>query len=334
MNTPPHRRLSLFTLRTCQIWLGGLCLGLFVGPPAIAADEKPVWHVRAERLAENPVIKPGMANLPGENINGPSLIRVPAWIQHPLGKYYLYFADHHGQYIRMAYADHLPGPWTIYAPGVLQKSQTVCTTHIASPDVQVDEANHEIRLYFHGQTNGTGQLSFLARSPDGLAFTAGSQPLGPSYFSVFQHRAAWYTVTKQGGSGRLYRSPDGVTLFGEGPPLIPRMRHSAAKVAGDTLWLFYSRTGDAPESIEVSRVDLSGNWQDWPTGLGPSQVVLKPEHDYEGANLPLAPSHSGAAQQAENALRDPGIFEEDGRTYLIYSVAGERGLGLAELFFE
>lgn len=25
----------------------------------------------------------------GENINGPSLIRVPAWVKNPLGRYYL-----------------------------------------------------------------------------------------------------------------------------------------------------------------------------------------------------------------------------------------------------
>ena len=68
--------------------------------------------------------------------------------------------------------------------------------------------------------------------------------------------------------------------------------------------------------------------------MSPPQVVLKPEQDYEGVNIPIAPSNSGEAKDAEHALRDPGIFEEDGRTYLIYSVAGERGLGIAELFFK
>jgi beta-xylosidase len=34
----------------------------------------------------------------------------------------------------------------------------------------------------------------------------------------------------------------------------------------------------------------------------------------------------------ENALRDPAIFEDtDGRVYLLYSVAGESGIGIAEL---
>ncbi|MFV1980611.1 MAG: hypothetical protein ACC655_05595, partial [Rhodothermia bacterium] len=41
------------------------------------------------------------------NVNGPSVIRVPDWINSPLGRYYLYFAHHRGSFIRMAYADDL-----------------------------------------------------------------------------------------------------------------------------------------------------------------------------------------------------------------------------------
>ena len=36
----------------------------------------------------------------GNNINGASLIKVPDWIENPLGKYYLYFSHHNGKYIR------------------------------------------------------------------------------------------------------------------------------------------------------------------------------------------------------------------------------------------
>jgi len=32
-----------------------------------------------------------------------------------------------------------------------------------------------------------------------------------------------------------------------------------------------------------------------------------------------------------NQLRDPAVFEEDGRVFLVYAVAGESGLGIAEL---
>jgi hypothetical protein len=62
-----------------------------------------------DRLPQNPLIRANMDERMGGNIAGPSLIRVPDWIERPLGRYYLYFADHKGDYIRLAYADS-PAP--------------------------------------------------------------------------------------------------------------------------------------------------------------------------------------------------------------------------------
>ncbi|NCG39796.1 MAG: hypothetical protein GWP30_02270, partial [Actinobacteria bacterium] len=67
--------------------------------------------VTATRLGNGPIITPGMDARMGGNIQGPSLIKVPDWVENPLGNYYLYFADHRGTYIRMAYADDVTGPW-------------------------------------------------------------------------------------------------------------------------------------------------------------------------------------------------------------------------------
>ena len=58
----------------------------------------------------------------GENINGPSLIRIPDWIEptdraDPSAVYYLYFGHHSGDYIRMAWAADITGPWTLYKSG-------------------------------------------------------------------------------------------------------------------------------------------------------------------------------------------------------------------------
>lgn len=61
--------------------------------------------VNAKRLLNVPIIHPHMGARIGDNINNPSIIRVPKWVKNPLGHYYLYFSDHKGQYIRMAYAD-------------------------------------------------------------------------------------------------------------------------------------------------------------------------------------------------------------------------------------
>ncbi len=69
--------------------------------------------VRVERLLDRPIVMPDSHPSIGKNIQGPSLIRVPDWIPDALGRYYLYFADHKGSYIRLAYADDLHGPWNI-----------------------------------------------------------------------------------------------------------------------------------------------------------------------------------------------------------------------------
>lgn len=47
--------------------------------------------------------------------------------------------------------------------------------------------------------------------------------------------------------------------------------------------------------------------------------------------LPLKPSVRGAARSPVRELRDPAIFVEAGRTYLLYSVAGESGIAIAEV---
>src|SRR5690242_6660174 len=81
----------------------------------------------AARQACNPLISREMfteANVPtdGNNINGPSLIRVPDWLPpekraDPQALYYLYFAHHTGQYIRMAWAKNVEGPYRLFNPG-------------------------------------------------------------------------------------------------------------------------------------------------------------------------------------------------------------------------
>lgn len=302
--------------------------------------------MRAERFPQNPIITPSLDPRMGENINGPSLIRVPEWLPNRLGNYYLYFGHHQGQYIRLAYADRLEGPWTVYSPGTLQLDETPCFGHIASPDVHIDAANRQLVMYYHGpalskeQLIGDplterypflgGQRTFVAFSGDGIHFTTNTEILGPSYFRVFRHGGWSYAL---GMPGIFFRSRDGSTNFESGLVLFSQdQRHTAVLVKGDTLFVFYSQAGDCPEHILCATIDLTGDWREWQASEPVS--VLLPEIAYEGADLPLLPSERGAIHSRARQLRDPAIFQEDGRTYLLYSVAGENGIAIAELHWE
>jgi len=121
-------------------------------------------EIQATRFAENPLITVDTSPSIGDNVNGPSIIRVPDWVQKPLGRYYMYFAHHKGQFIRLAYADSLHGPWKIYEPGVLNVSETALFrpqpdpdptpsgvyTHVASPEIYVDQNSKRMVMWFHG----------------------------------------------------------------------------------------------------------------------------------------------------------------------------------------
>lgn len=298
---------------------------------------QPDDKLHARRFRENPILHPRLHPSLGSNINGPSLIRVPDWLARPLGRYYLYFAHHRGKFIRMAYADDLHGPWTVHPPGTLQLAQTACRGHIASPDVHVDHARRRLRMYFHGavaknEPNHTGQRSYVATSADGLAFEASPEVLGPFYFRVFEHGEWTYAIAKDletEGGGRLLRSRTGFGAFEAGRRILPRQRHVAVLKRDEELLIFYSRGLDRPERILLSRMSLTGDWSTWEPSE--PQEVLRPTKRYEGGWRRLTTSRFGKTTSKVRQLQDPAVFEEDGRSYLLYTCAGERGIGIAEL---
>lgn len=286
---------------------------------------------KVERVGDGPLIRPDMDARMGSNVNGPTLIRVPDWLPAPLGRYYLYFAHHDGRYIRLAFADEIAGPWQTYEDGVLPLAESLFAGHIASPDVLVDHATKTLRLYFHGADRPTGfaetQYTRVATSADGLSFTARPEILGRAYMRTVRYKDWYYAMAMP---GIFYRSRDGLADFEEGPTLFPpNMRHAALLVREDRLLVFYTRVGDVPEHIVACEIPLTDDWHDWRPEATVS--VLEPEYDYEGGNLALRPSVRGLAEEPVRELRDPAIFEEDGKTYLLYAVAGESGIALAEL---
>ena len=284
-------------------------------------------HIR--RFEANPIIRPNMDDRMENNINGPSVIRVPEWVANPLGKYYLYFAHHQGTYIRMAYADRLEGPWHMHRPGVLNLSDSFFGSHIASPDVHVLDETQEIRMYYHGccLPEPPHQFTRVATSQDGLNFTAHPAILGTSYWRVFKWEKYWYTLEMP---GRFRRSLTGISDFEEGPFLFtPEMRHSAVQLKGEILTVFYSNAGDCPEQILQATINLELDWSQWQ--VSKPGMLLTADTEYEGVDCKIEPSKRGSVHHRAHQLRDPCIFEDEGKTYIFYSVAGENGIAIGEL---
>jgi hypothetical protein len=203
------------------------------------------------------------------------------------------------------------------------------TPHIASPDVHVNHNRQRIRMYFHGLEYIASQVTRVAESSNGIDFHVFPPVLGRAYMRVFQWNHLTYAMSMP---GQFYRSIDGLSQFKPGPLLFnANMRHAALLVRGNTLYVFWTQVGHAPERILVSMIDLSQDWMQW--HASEPIEVLRPERDWEGADAPLEPSIRSTAYGRVNQLRDPAIYTEDKRVFLLYAVAGESGIALAEVFF-
>jgi len=315
----------------------------------------------ATRLLDHPIIHSHMDARMGDNINGPSLIRAPNWLPNPLGKYYLYFSDHKGTYIRLAYANAVTGPWTIHTPGALDLKDSLFEpvdppeppesehpawakkmkggflyAHIASPDVHVDHSKRCIYMYYHGLLRNGDQKTRLAVSNDGLTFQSLEPLLGPPYFRAFEYSGYVYAIT---WGGEIWRATQWQNSFEQGPRLIPfdvkegigdGFRHGEVHRVDNKLYVFYTRMGDTPERIIYVEVELTLHWKFWQASE--STELMRPELYWEGADLPVCTSTMGAECGRVHALRDPCVFEdEDGATNLLYCGAGESGIGVARL---
>jgi hypothetical protein len=289
-----------------------------------------------DRFDTNPLVTPESSPRIGTNVNGPSVIRVPDWVDDPLGTYYMYFAHHHGQFVRLAYADDPRGPWTVYAPGTLDVSETRFAEHVASPDVHVDDDAERIRMYFHGccgpfdhEAGPFEQATDVATSEDGLDFEVRGRTLGNSYFRVWDHDGRYYAIAND---GHLYRGDDPLEPFTRLHELFPVNRHVAVrKLDAESLQVFLTRRGDRPERMMVATVDLSEPDGAWRADPHPPETVLWPERGYEGGDRPTTTSERGAVDARVRALRDPAVLEDETGAYLFYAVAGERGIAGAEL---
>lgn len=357
--------------------------------PLIVSHGPLAVKYKANRLAIRPIVHPEIhSRLIQEadhygynNINGPSMIKVPDWVENPLGRYYLYFAHHKGAFLRMAVSNDLGGPWRMYPYPIIplqysgfakaqsnkasehedlkkylsdsevaalvqvgedaakayeKRTQQILPTqgpttpHVASPEVVVDHEKKQIRMYYHGLVEGSLQMTKVAESSNGVDFSPVGGLIGAPYMRIFEHGGYQYGFAMP---GLMYRSKDGINdwVVRERWFLPPNTRHSGLHKVGNMLYVFYTRVGDAPESIVYTAIDLTDpDWNTW--AVGETYDLLKPELGWEGSHKLPTPSTRGEIGSVVNQLRDPDVFEDsDGKLYLLYAGGGESGIGIASL---
>ena len=307
-----------------------------VGNPIL--DESNVPYATAYNLDFPKVLRAMEA--PTLSFTSPSLLRAADFMTDPYnlpwGTYYLYFANHKGGHIRMAYADDLQGPWTIYNDGnaVLRLSDNLdyMQRHVASPNVHWDPVAQQFVMYFHSELplgpDVFEQRTFVATSADGLDFTlydpdvaiAEDEVLGENYFAAFRYvgkpEGPYFALSTR---GPIYESSSPLTGWTPGPAVfadIADFRHFGVRVVGDCLWVFYSIKEAIPEQILVKTIDLTLPFADWPASFdaSPEEPVLTPSTVYEN-----------------EIVLDPFVYSEDGRFSLLYSTDDEAGIAIAEL---
>jgi hypothetical protein len=291
-------------------------------------------------MAASRQVTPSMlGDTAGQFTNGPTVIKVPDWVEDPLGTYYMYFADHRGVGIRLAYSELLSGPWTVSPNPVLLLNESLgIEGHMASPDIYIDDNAETIYLTVHGEPVSTmyaNQVSVLSESHDGLSFAQ-----DPSYAGSIWATFAYARILKiddtfvriNPGKHQVSRS-DSITGPFSAPvyyslPISREHRHASVLLDGSTIVIYYTRVRDAPERIYRATIDTSQPWGEW--ALTNEQCVRRPELAWEGSQFPIAFSKDGPANSV-NQLRDPFIYDDGTNRALFYSYAGESGIAMATL---
>lgn len=322
--------------RRARRWAGTIARRI-IAPRAVAVSVPlpAVERATSRRLVIDQTMLPAVWL---RNVAYPCLVRAPPWVSNPPGRYYLFFSTHrHAGDIRLAVADDVLGPWRVQPDPVLARYSS---SGVKAPDVVVDAERRRLVLYFTaGRPDGGHTATMAAVSDDGHAFSPVGSYVGSFYFRVFRFDGSWFAVSK---GGKLLRAEDLLGPFVPGPDLFrtarrdPRynapgsVRHLAAEVTDGALSLYFSRIGDAPERILKAAVSTLGSWTGWTAGR--PEEVIRPEAPWEGVHAPVERSVFGAAEGQLHQLRDPYYFrDDDGSRYLLYTAAGEWGIGIARL---
>ena len=173
-------------------------------------------------------------------------------------------------------------------------------------------------------------MTRVATSSDGINFKAKKKIVGWPYFRKFTYKGDDYAISMPGVIYKNNGDIEDFTIINQ--VMVEDTRHSAVMVYQDQLLVFHTRKGDKPERILLSIIDLSLPTNNW--NASKPIEVLKPEKVWEGAFLPNYKSVESAINIPVNQLRDPAIFSEDDKNYLLYSLRGENGIGIVEFSIE
>ncbi|WP_448002244.1 beta-xylosidase family glycoside hydrolase [Agromyces bauzanensis] len=322
MSTIRRARASLATVALAAMALAPLA----TAPPATAAEPFPVF-------AYEGVItdKDEMIYNPTNEFIFPSVFHAGAYLDDPLGEWYLYLAPHNSPAgVMLMYADSLDGPWTEYAANPIIASEWspyYDVSHVSSPDAIWNEEAGEIFLYFHGENSVTRYAS----SSDGVHFEYGdivvSNAMGgpdvteTSYARVFEHPdpesafeyGMFYMANFTDNHRRikLAESVDGVTWTVRPGTVVEPESGDSGNVSGGNLWewggqlhvIYHNSTGN----VMARTIDETL------TAVGPARLLHR---------------SSGIGEDV-GRVAAPEIIEEGDDVYLFYESGDRLGATIA-----
>ena len=110
------------------------------------------------------------------------------------------------------------------------------------------------------------------------------------------------------------------------------VRHLCLLKRNEYLEIFFTKIGDKPERIYRGILSLIYEQKKWK--VVKIKEILRPTKVYEGSKIKLKKSEPGPSKKIENAVRDPYILIDKNKTYLFYSIKGEKGIALAKINYE
>ncbi|KQM82131.1 DUF1349 domain-containing protein [Agromyces sp. Leaf222] len=324
MSSRRRLRASLATVALAAL---AITLTPFTAAPAATAAEPFPQFVYEGVITD----KEQMIYNPTDEFIFPSIFHAGAYLDDPLGEWYLYLAPHDAPAgIMLMYADSLDGPWTEYEANPIIASDWAPyydVSHVSSPDAIWNDEAGELFLYFHGENS----VSRYATSSDGIHFDYGdvvvSNAMGgagvteTSYARVFEHpdpgsgyRYGMFYMANFTDNHRrikLAESVDGITWVVRPGTVVEPGTGDGGNVSGGNLWewggqlyvIYHNSTGNTmARTIDPTL-----------TQVGPAQILHR---------------SSGVGNDV-GRVAAPEIVTEGDDTYLFYESGDRLGATIA-----